>query len=251
MIPWLRPGTPFPPVDAALRTPNGLLCVTQEVTPDRLIEAYARGIFPWYSADEPVLWWSPDPRMVLPTAEFRISRSLGKQLKRLGHQDPEFTVTLDQRFEDVMRTCGAPRDGQDGTWITEPMVAAYVELHRRGLAHSVETWRDGQLVGGLYGVALGRMFYGESMFTQVTDASKIALACLVRLLSMEKVPVIDCQQNTSHLASLGAREIARSDFCAHVATAVRRTPIDWPAYAARPLNLLFEPGVSAAPQAPN
>ncbi len=254
MIPWLRPGTPFPPVDSALAAPNGLLCVTQEVTAERLIEAYSRGIFPWYSADEPVLWWSPNPRMVLHTAEFRVSRSLGKQLKRLGRPDTRFTVTLDQCFEVVMRACSAPREGQDGTWITQPMVAAYAELHRRGLAHSVETWQDGQLVGGLYGVALGRMFYGESMFTRVTDASKIALACLVRLLSLEKVPVIDCQQNTAHLASLGAREIPRRDFCAHVAAAVRQGSIDWPAYAARPLNQLFqvsEPGLSAAHQVSN
>ncbi len=247
MIPWVRPGSPFPRVTAALDAPNGLLCVTRDLSATRLIEAYRQGIFPWYSADEPVLWWSPDPRMVLYTTEFRVSRSLGKHLKRLAQADAPFEVTLDRCFEQVMRACGAPRPGQDGTWITEPMLAAYVELHRRGLAHSVETWRNGELVGGLYGVALGRMFYGESMFTRVTDASKIALACLVRLLSFEKVPVIDCQQNTSHLASLGAREIPRSEFCAHVAAAVRASPIDWAAYATRPLNQLFIAGLPAAP----
>jgi leucyl/phenylalanyl-tRNA--protein transferase len=246
MIPWLRPGTPFPPVASALQVPNGLLCVTPEVTPARLIEAYGNGIFPWYSSEEPVLWWSPDPRMVLFTAEFRVSRSLGKQLRRLPQPDSALVVTLDRAFAKVMRACSAPREGQEGTWITEPMVAAYVELHQLGLAHSVEVWRDDELVGGLYGVALGRMFYGESMFTRVTDASKIALACLVRLLSLEKVPVIDCQQNTSHLASLGAREISRSAFCAHVATAVRGRPIDWAAYATRPLNPLFGVELPAA-----
>lgn len=247
MIPWLRPGTPFPPVASALQVPNGLLCVTREVTPTRLIEAYGQGIFPWHSAEEPVLWWSPDPRMVLYTAEFRVSRSLGRQLKRLPQSDSALVVTLDRAFVKVMRECSAPRAGQEGTWITEPMLAAYVELHQRGLAHSVEVWRDDELVGGLYGVALGRMFYGESMFTRVTDASKIALACLVRLLSREKTPMIDCQQNTSHLASLGAREIPRSEFCSHVAAAVRGSPIDWAAYATRPLNPLFGAALFAAP----
>ena len=246
MIPWLRPGSAFPPVASALQAPNGLLCVTQEVSPALLLKAYSNGIFPWYAEDEPILWWSPDPRMVLHTAEFSVSRSLGKHLKRLGRSDALFTVTLDRCFEPVMRACSAPRRDQDGTWITEPMVAAYVELHRQGLAHSVEVWRADQLVGGLYGVALGRMFYGESMFTRVTDASKLALACLVRLLSLEKVPVIDCQQSTSHLASLGAREISRRQFCEHIAAATRQSPIDWAAYAARPLNQLFEPGLPPA-----
>ena len=239
MIPWLRPGEGFPPVAQALAHPNGLLCASAEVTPARLVEAYGAGIFPWYSADEPVLWWSPDPRMVLRPAEFRVSRSLSKQLKRLAAPEPGFTVTLDAQFEQVMRECSAPRPGQDGTWITEPMVRAYAELHQRGLAHSVEVWRDGLLAGGLYGVALGRMFYGESMFTRVTDASKIALAALVRLLREEKVAVIDCQQNTLHLASLGATEVSRAQFCAHLAQAVRQPPIDWAARAARPLNQLF------------
>lgn len=239
MIPWLRPGEGFPPVAQALAHPNGLLCASAEVTPARLVEAYGAGIFPWCSADEPVLWWSPDPRMVLRPAEFRVSRSLSKQLKRLAAPEPGFTVTLDTQFEQVMRECSAPRPGQDGTWITEPMVRAYAELHQRGLAHSVEVWRDGLLAGGLYGVALGRMFYGESMFTRVTDASKIALAALVRLLREEKVAVIDCQQNTLHLASLGATEVSRAQFCAHLAQAVRQPPIDWAARAARPLNQLF------------
>lgn len=239
MIPWLRPGEGFPPVAQALAHPNGLLCASAEVTPARLVEAYGAGIFPWYSADEPVLWWSPDPRMVLRPAEFRVSRSLGKQLRRLAAPEPGFTVTLDTQFEQVMRECSAPRPGQDGTWITEPMVRAYAELHQRGLAHSVEVWRDGLLAGGLYGVALGRMFYGESMFTRVTDASKMALAALVLLLREENVAVIDCQQNTAHLASLGATEVSRARFCAHLAQAVRQPPIDWAARAARPLNPLF------------
>lgn len=239
MIPWLTGAQRFPPVHHALAYPNGLLCATDTVTAARLVDAYTRGIFPWYSEDEPVLWWSPDPRMVLMPTEFKVSRSLGKHLRRLARPEPEFVVTLDREFEFVMRACGAPRSGQDGTWITEPMIAAYVELHRRGLAHSVEVWREGELVGGLYGVSLGRMFYGESMFTRATDASKIGLACLVQLLKSEEVAVIDCQQNTSHLASLGAREIPREQFCAHVATAVQQPPIDWATYAARPLNRLF------------
>lgn len=240
MIPWLRPDQPFPPVETALEYPNGLLCATDTVTPQRLIDAYSRGIFPWYSEDEPVLWWSPHPRMVLRPEEFRASRSLGKQFKRL-HAQSHWVVTLDRAFEQVMRACAEPRPGQDGTWITEPMVAAYVELHRRGLAHSVEVWHDSVLVGGLYGVSLGRMFYGESMFTRVTDASKIALACLVHVLRAEKIAVIDCQQNTSHLASLGAREIPRDRFCAHVAAAVRQRPINWAHYAADSLNRLLSP----------
>lgn len=242
MIPWLRPGAAFPPVQRALAQPNGLLCAGTDLGADRLIEAYSRGIFPWYSEGEPVLWWSPDPRMVLFTAEFRVSRSLRKTLRAAARSD-RYTVRLDASFDSVMRACAAPRPGQEGTWITEPIVAAYCELHRRDLAHSVELW-DGRgakatLVGGLYGVALGRMFFGESMFSRAAGASKIALASLVRLLLVEEVPVIDCQQNTTHLASLGAREIARVEFCAHVARASQSSPVDWSRYRASPLNELL------------
>jgi leucyl/phenylalanyl-tRNA--protein transferase len=238
MIPWLREGTAFPPVERALAEPNGLLCASDCIDASMLIAAYRRGIFPWYSEGEPVLWWSPDPRMILRPDEFRVGRSLRKTLRRAGHS-ADAQLWLDRAFERVMRACAQPRAGQQGTWITEPLIAAYVDLHRQGLAHSVELWRAGRLVGGLYGVAIGRMFYGESMFARETDASKCALAGLMRILLREQVPVIDCQQNTSHLASLGAREIARREFCAHVARAVQAAPIDWKAYAAAPLNPLL------------
>lgn len=235
MIPWLAPGSPFPPVDAALDEPNGLLAASGDLSARRLIDAYVRGIFPWYVEGEPVLWWSPDPRMVLPTGELKVSRSLRKRLRSACRTGSPI-VRVNAAFEPVMRACAAPRDGQEGTWITPDIVEAYVDLHRRGLAHSVETWERGRLVGGLYGVCLGRMFYGESMFALAADASKIALAGLVQILLAERVPMIDCQQNTMHLASLGAREIPRAEFCAHVAQAVRAAPIDWAAYAAGPLN---------------
>jgi len=240
MIPWLRPGEPFPSVSRALRQPNGLLCASMEVTADRLVEAYQLGIFPWYGPGEPVLWWSPDPRMVLMTDELRVSRSLRKKLRALAAGiEPAWQVYLDSSFNEVMRACAEPRPGQEGTWITEPIIEAYGELHARGLAHSIEVRDGATLVGGLYGVSIGRMFYGESMFTRATDASKIALAALVRLLLAENVPLIDCQQNTAHLKSLGGREIPRADFRAHAAKAARAAPIDWNHYCAAPLNRLL------------
>lgn len=238
MIDWLHPGDPFPPAAAALAHPSGLLAASGELSVDRLIDAYRRGIFPWYAQGEPVLWWCPDPRMVLFTDEFKVARSLRKKLRAVA-RGKALRLTCDAAFEAVMRACAAPRAGQEGTWITEAMVRAYVALHRRGLAHSIEVWRGAELAGGLYGVAMGRMFFGESMFTRVADASKIALAALVQLLRNEQVPVIDCQQNTEHLASLGAREIRRADFCAHVAAATRKAPIDWSIYRAGTLNLLL------------
>ena len=207
MIPWLDRNAPFPPLTRALSEPNGLLAAGGELTAERLINAYQNGIFPWYSADRPLLWWSPDPRMVLVPAALKISRSLGKKL----HQGA-FEIRVDSAFETVMRACAAPRDHHGGTWITDDMVAAYTVLHQRGLAHSVETWIDGELAGGLYGVALGRMFYGESMFARATDASKIALAHLAKQLARWQFGLIDCQMNTAHLASLGAHEIARAVF---------------------------------------
>ncbi len=209
MISWLHGNQPFPPLERALTEPNGLLAAGGDLTPERLIEAYGNGIFPWYSVGQPLLWWSPDPRMVLVPAGIKISRSLGKRL-RAGKRD--FEVRVDSAFETVMRACAAPREAQGGTWITDEMVAAYTALHRRGLAHSVETWVHGELAGGLYGVALGRMFYGESMFTRATDASKIALAHLARQLERWQFGMIDCQMNTLHLTSLGAREIPRGEF---------------------------------------
>jgi leucyl/phenylalanyl-tRNA--protein transferase len=205
---------------------------------DRLLDAYRHGIFPWYSEGDPVLWWSPHPRMVLFAEEFRVSRTFGKTLRRTA-RSARIELRANTAFEAVMRACAAPREGESGTWITPAVIAAYTALHRQGLAVSIETWSDGELAGGLYGVSIGRMFFGESMFAHVADASKIALATLVRLLLREKVRVIDCQQNTRHLASLGAREIGRADFLAHVKTAVDAAPIDWRAYMDRPLNALL------------
>jgi leucyl/phenylalanyl-tRNA--protein transferase len=244
MIPWLEPGEPFPPVEAALVKPNGLLAASRELTPAQLVDAYRRGIFPWYSQDEPVLWWSPDPRMVMFPHEFDPARSLRKRLRAIARQAPDggaeqITVTLDRAFERVMRRCAEPRPGQDGTWITEEMVRAYVALHRAGLAHSVEVWHADLLAGGLYGVAIGRAFYGESMFTRQRDASKVAFAALIALLLREQVRVIDCQQRTAHLASLGAREIPRREFSALLAEAVRQPSIAWSAYVGSNLNHLL------------
>ncbi len=226
MIPWLDGGAPFPPLERALREPNGLLCAGGDLSAQRLIDAYQRGIFPWYASGEPILWWSPDPRMVLFPGEFRISRSLRRRL-RAGR----FEVRLDSDFLAVMRACAeVPRAAQEGTWITREMLRAYWELHQIGIAHSVETWVEGKLVGGLYGLALGGMFYGESMFARVSDASKIAAAHLARYLGEEGFGMIDCQMNTAHLASLGAREIAREVFIARLRTLLAQAwqPGKWP-----------------------
>ncbi|MFO1302894.1 MAG: leucyl/phenylalanyl-tRNA--protein transferase [Burkholderiales bacterium] len=213
MIAWLGARTPFPPLAAALAEPNGLLAAGGDLSPDRLLAAYRSGIFPWYSEGQPILWWSPDPRMVLFVDELRVTRSLGKRV-RAG----TFEVRIDTAFREVIVACSqAPREGQHGTWITPDIVAAYCELHRRGYAHSVEAWRDGRLVGGLYGIALGRVFFGESMFARETDASKVALVHLVGKLRTLGVPVVDCQQETGHLARLGARPIPRSEFAALLA----------------------------------
>lgn len=227
MIPWLEPGDPFPPVDTALRDPDGLLAAGLELTPQRILDAYRHGIFPWFSEGQPVLWWSPDPRMVLFPAEFKVSRSLGRTLRRGGYE-----VRLDTAFARVIAACAqTPRRGQHGTWIVPEMQAAYRRLHELGLAHSVETWVDGELVGGLYGIALGRMFYGESMFSWRSDASKIAVAHLARYLERLGFGMVDCQMHTAHLASLGAREIPRDDFIARLDALVAAGPASgpWPA----------------------
>ncbi|MDX2217577.1 MAG: leucyl/phenylalanyl-tRNA--protein transferase [Burkholderiales bacterium] len=207
MIPWLQPGQPFPPAAKALRQPNGLLAASGEITPERILDAYSHGIFPWYSEGEPVLWWSPDPRMVLVPDQLRVTRSLAKTVR-----SGKFEIRFDTAFERVMRECAAPREGQDGTWIVDDIARAYTALHERGFAHSVESWRDGELVGGLYGVALPRMFFGESMFARETDASKVALVALVGKLKADGFGLIDCQQETRHLASLGAAPIPRAEF---------------------------------------
>lgn len=211
MIPWLSDRDPFPPVATALRDPNGLLAAGGDLSPTRLLDAYARGIFPWCGEGDPLLWWSPDPRMVLRLGELHISRSLGRTMR-----SDRYTVTLDAALGDVMAGCAAPRAGREGTWITPEMTDAYTRLASLGYAHSVEVWRRGRLAGGLYGVALGRMFYGESMFSRMADTSKIALVALARQLARWGFELIDCQMSTAHLASLGAREIRRVEFLQHV-----------------------------------
>ncbi|QJD89452.1 leucyl/phenylalanyl-tRNA--protein transferase [Duganella dendranthematis] len=227
MIPWLDTNTPFPDVSQALTTDApGLLAAGADLSPQRLLMAYRHGIFPWFSEGQPILWWSTDPRMVLRTEQFRVSDSLKKTLRKVERSRQEggrWQVRFDSAFEQVMRNCAAPRRDGPGTWISEEIIAGYSGLHRMGHAHSAEVWLDGELVGGAYGVCLGRMFYGESMFARVTDASKIALAYLVRFLHAHGVAMIDCQQETGHLASLGAAPIARSQFLAHL-----RNNIDLP-----------------------
>ena len=223
MIPWLLGRDPFPPVDRALKEPNGLLAAGGDLSEARLLDAYRRGIFPWFSEEDPLLWWSPDPRMVLMVDELRVSRSLRRVLK-----SGRFRVTLDTAFRDVMAGCAEPRDDEAGTWITPEMTDAYVRLADLGFAHSVEVWLDGDLVGGLYGVAIGRMFYGESMFNRATDASKVALVTLVRQLERWGFEMIDCQMATAHLASLGAREIPRTEFVATLQRLAKLPPVASP-----------------------
>ena len=231
MIPWLEPGDPFPPVDTALRDPDGLLAAGLELTPQRILDAYRQGIFPWFSEGQPVLWWSPDPRMVLVPSEIRVTPSMRKVLRNRPYE-----VRCDTAFEAVMRACAEPREGQAGTWISDHMIAAYGARHMQGWAHSVETWVDGELAGGLYGLALGKMFYGESMFSRARDTSKIALVHLARYLESQGYALIDCQMNTAHLASMGGREIARSEFCRVLSQSVqsahprRWRPDEIPAY---------------------
>jgi len=230
MIPWLEVDDPFPPLSWALTNPNGLLCAGGDLSPSRLLAAYRRGIFPWYCAGEPILWWSPDPRMVLLPKEIRISRSLARTLRGAPYE-----IRLDTAFEQVIAACAAtPRPGQDGTWISQDMQLAYLRLHTLGYAHSVETWREGQLIGGLYGIAIGRVFFGESMFAHATDASKIALAHLCAYLSAHGFGIIDCQMETAHLASLGARPIPRDVFSSCLSLLVGGSdhpPHRWPAGA--------------------
>lgn len=238
MIPWLPEDEPehaaegaliwpFPPTAAALGPETdapGLLCAGGRLSVARLLLAYRQGIFPWYSTGQPVLWWTTDPRMVLQVDEFRLHRSLRKALQRFL-ATPGCEIRVDSAFEAVMRHCsGTPREGQSGTWIVDEVIAAYVRLHRAGHAHSFETWVDGVLVGGLYGVNIGRMFYGESMFAHRTDASKFALAALVACCRAHGIEWIDCQQETSHLATLGARPLPRSQFERHLARVVKLPP---------------------------
>jgi leucyl/phenylalanyl-tRNA--protein transferase len=229
-LPWLAPGEPFPSASQAWDASQpvaGLLAAGGALDVESLHRAYSGGIFPWFSEGQPILWWSTDPRMVLFTDEFRLHRSLRKALSRFA-LDARCEIRIDTAFSDVIGACSASeRPGQSGTWIVPDMVRAYEAFHRAGFAHSVETWIDGQLAGGLYCVTLGQAVFGESMFTRVPDASKIALAALVAICRRNGVALIDCQQNTQHLASLGAREIARADFVSQVAQNAHKPPVHW------------------------
>ena len=229
-LPWLGPQDPFPAPHTAWGegTPApGLLAVGGALDAEHLLSAYRQGIFPWFSAGQPVLWWSPDPRMVLQPSSFRLHRSLRKTLQKFC-ANSRCEIRIDHNFGAVMRACAkAPRHHQDGTWIVSDMIEAYEAFHAAGYAHSVETWVDGQLVGGLYCIGLGRAVFGESMFAHATDASKIALAALVCLCRHAGVGLIDCQQNTQHLASLGAYEIPRAQFLQHLHQAHPKPDIHW------------------------
>lgn len=212
MLTWLqRDSLDFPPLNKALREPNGLLAAGGDLRPERLIQAYRHGCFPWFQDGQPILWWSPDPRTVLLPDELHVSRSLAKVLRQGRYQ-----VSFDQAFAEVIRACAAPRSYAAETWITSPMQDAYLELHRSGIAHSVEVWRDGELVGGLYGLAMGQLFFGESMFSRADNASKVGFATLVERLKAWGFVLIDCQMPTEHLLSLGARTISRDEFARYL-----------------------------------
>jgi len=209
-LPWLAENSPpeaLPPADAASTQPNGLLAVGGSLEPDWLLHAYTHGAFPWYNPGEPILWWSPDPRAVLQPRDLKTSRSLRQSIRNRGYR-----VTADTDFASVIGSCAQPRDGVAGTWITRQMKSAYCRLHSMGYAHCFEAWRDGELVGGLYGVAIGRVFFGESMFTRATDASKVAFAAAVSYLAGRDFRLIDCQVESPHMTSLGATSIRRTEF---------------------------------------
>lgn len=229
-LPWLAPGQDFPPVQQAWGRDSGacgLLAAGGSLDAPTLCNAYAHGIFPWFSEGQPILWWSPDPRMVLKVSEFKLHRSLRKTLQKF-RLSPDCEIRIDTAFDTVIQACStSPREGQSGTWIVPEMVQAYRTLHQAGFAHSVETWIDGQLIGGLYCVALGKAVFGESMFTRTTDASKIALAALVCFCRRHEIGMIDCQQNTRHLASLGAHEISRAEFLNRIQLARQESPPRW------------------------
>ena len=251
-IPWLQAQTPLPPTSRALDEHSdapGLLAVGGGLALARLREAYSMGVFPWYSAGQEILWWSPDPRMLLRTDDFRLSHSLRKTLRRFL-RTPGCELRIDHDTPAVMAACAqTPREGQDGTWIVPEMRAAYGAWARAGDVHSVETWVDGELVGGLYGVNLGRMMFGESMFSHRTDASKIALAGLVAFCRWHRMPAIDCQQATGHLASLGAAPVPRAEFERLLRAQVARAPAPVWAYDLRMWSTL-DPGIAATPTHP-
>ncbi|MFI8382526.1 leucyl/phenylalanyl-tRNA--protein transferase [Pseudomonas sp. NPDC079086] len=212
MLTWLqRDSLDFPPLNKALREPNGLLAAGGDVRPERLIQAYRHGCFPWFQDGQPILWWSPDPRTVLLPDNLHVSRSLAKVMRQ-----GRYRVTFDQAFAEVIRACAAPRSYAAETWITSPMQDAYLELHQRGIAHSVEVWRDDLLVGGLYGLAMGQLFFGESMFSRADNASKVGFVTLVEHLKDWGFVLIDCQMPTEHLLSLGAQTISRTEFAGYL-----------------------------------
>jgi leucyl/phenylalanyl-tRNA--protein transferase len=222
-IPWLTVGDPFPPVESALRDPDGLLAAGDDLSPERLLDAYRKGIFPWFGGDDPVLWWSPNPRAVLWLRDLHVSRSLRRTIRSAGYR-----VTVDTAFSRVVAACAEPRDADGGTWITAAMAESYGGLASLGYAHSVEVWSDSFLIGGLYGVTLGRMFYGESMFSRRPGASKIALVYLARQLEVWGFEVIDCQVSTTHFESLGASAIPRTVFVQAVDRLVRLPAVPSP-----------------------
>ena len=228
---WLGPDSPLPDPETAL--PEGLLAAGADLSVARLVEAYSKGVFPWFNPGDPVLWWSPDPRMVLTCRNFKVSRSLAKRLRQIARQErrpePDVLITTDVAFESVMRACAAPRINQKGTWISERMIRSYCQWHAKGQAHSIEIWIEGRLTGGLYGVCLGGFFFGESMFTRSPDCSKIALAYLVRYLENHGVTHIDCQQDTPHMRSLGATTMPRKEFMALLGQALERPSPPWQA----------------------
>jgi leucyl/phenylalanyl-tRNA--protein transferase len=224
MLTWLqRDSLDFPPLERALRDPNGLLAAGGDLTPDRLIQAYRHGCFPWFQDGQPILWWSPDPRTVLLPSELHVSRSLSKVMRQ-----ERYRVSFDQCFKEVIRACAAPRSYATETWITPPMQDAYLELHKRGIAHSAEVWRGQELVGGLYGLAMGQLFFGESMFSRADNASKVGFATLVERLRAWGFVLIDCQMPTEHLISLGARSIPRTEFAQYLKNHLDQpTSADW------------------------
>ncbi|MDR5897893.1 leucyl/phenylalanyl-tRNA--protein transferase [Halomonas vilamensis] len=225
MLPWLNASIPhFPDTGMALDEPDGLLAAGGELSPTWLVSAYRQGIFPWYSEGDPILWWSPNPRMVLFPEAFKQRRSLTKRLRHGG-----FRVTLDQQFDTVINACAAPRRHESGTWITQAMQEAYCQLHRCGIAHSIEVTHQDRLVGGLYGLALGPVFFGESMFSHQPDASKVALAYLCAAMRQHGGKMIDCQMHTPHLASLGAGTVAREAFINYLKECLPSQAFTWPA----------------------
>lgn len=224
MIPWLGRALTFPPVSQALQEPNGLLAAGGDLSPERLLLAYSQGIFPWFGDGQPILWWSPTPRMVISEPQLRITRSLAKTLRNKPYQ-----ITVDRDFRAVIEACAVPREADGGTWITREMIEAYCHLHELGHAHSFEVWMNGELVGGLYGVGVGLMFYGESMFSRATDASKLAFVHMARHLASHGVEMIDCQMHTPHLERLGGELLPREDFLARLKVACKKpqSPLMW------------------------